>query len=80
MGIAAVESDGRLKEKGRVSIQAMNIDVATSGMRDAAYDDTGSLTTATHTAEGDFTLRSKNITIEGTDYEVADKQLKEKQH
>lgn len=79
VGIAAVESDGRLKEKGRVSIQAMNIDVATSGMRDAAYDDTGSLTTATHTAEGDFTLRSKNITIEGTDYEVADKQLKEKQ-
>ncbi len=79
VGIAAVESDGRLKEKGRVSIQAMNIDVVTSGMRDAAYDDTGSLTTATHTAEGDFTLRSKNITIEGTDYEVADKQLKEKQ-
>ena len=57
----------------------MNIDVATSGTTDAAYDDTGSLTTATHTAEGDFTLRSKNITIEGTDYEVADKQLKEKQ-
>lgn len=79
VGIAAVESDGLLKEKGRVSIQAMNIDVVTSGMRDAAYDDTGSLTTATHTAEGDFTLRSKNITIEGTDYEVADKQLKEKQ-
>ena len=79
VGIAAVESDGRLKEKGRVSIQAMNIDVATSGTTDAAYDDTGSLTTATHTAEGDFTLRSKNITIEGTDYEVADKQLKEKQ-
>ena len=79
VGIAAVESDGRLKEKGRVSIQAMNIDVATSGTTDAAYDDTGSLTTATHTAEGDFTLRSKNITIEGTDYEVADKQFKEKQ-
>ena len=79
VGIAAVESNGRLKEKGRVSIQAMNIDVATSGTTDAAYDDTGSLTTATHTAEGDFTLRSKNITIEGTDYEVADKQLKEKQ-
>ncbi len=79
VGIAAVESDGRLKEKGHVSIQAMNIDVATSGMTDAAYDDTGSLTTATHAAEGDFTLRSKNITIEGTDYEVADSQLKEKQ-
>ena len=57
----------------------MNIDVTTSGTADAAYDDKGCLTTATHTAEGDFTLRSKNITIEGTDYEVADKKLKEKQ-
>ena len=79
VGIAAVEADGKLKEKGQVSIQAMNIDVATSGMADAAYDNEGSLTTATHISEGDFTLRSKNITIEGTDYEVADKQLKEKQ-
>ena len=79
VGIAAVEADGKLKEKGQVSIQAMNINVTTSGMADAAYDNEGSLTTATHISEGDFTLRSKNITIEGTDYEVADKQLKEKQ-
>ena len=79
VGIAAVEADGKLKEKGQVSIQAMNISVATSGLADAAYDNEGSLTTATHISEGDFTLRSKNITIEGTDYEVADKQLKEKQ-
>ena len=79
VGIAALEADGKLKEKGQVSIQAMNIDVTTSGTADAAYDDKGCLTTATHTAEGDFTLRSKNITIEGTDYEVADKKLKEKQ-
>ena len=79
VGIAAVEADGKLKEKGQVNIQAMNINVTTSGMADAAYDNEGSLTTATHISEGDFTLRSKNITIEGTDYEVADKQLKEKQ-
>ena len=62
-----------------MSIQAMNINMTTAGMVDAAYDEKGCLTTATHTAEGDFTLRSKNITIEGTDYEVADKKLKEKQ-
>ena len=79
VGIAALETDGKLKEKGQVSIQAMNINVTTSGTADAAYDDKGCLTTATHTAEGDFTLRSKNITIEGADYEVADKKLKEKQ-
>ena len=79
VGIAALEADGKLKEKGQVSIQAMNINMTTAGMVDAAYDEKGCLTTATHTAEGDFTLRSKNITIEGADYEVADKKLKEKQ-
>ena len=79
VGIAALEADGKLKEKGQVSIQAMNINMTTAGMADAAYDEKGCLTTATHTAEGDFTLRSKNITIEGADYEVADKKLKEKQ-
>ena len=77
--IASIEKDGKLKEKGKVSIKAKDIEVATAGMADAAYDDQGELTTATHTAEGDFTLKSKNITIESVDYEVADKKLKEKQ-
>ena len=79
LDIASIEKDGKLKEKGKVSIKAKDIEVATAGMADAAYDDQGKLTTATHTAEGDFTLKSKNITIESVDYEVADKKLKEKQ-
>ena len=79
LDIASIEKDGKLKEKGKVSIKAKDIEVATAGMADAAYDDQGELTTATHTAEGDFTLKSKNITIESVDYEVADKKLKEKQ-
>ena len=79
LDIASIEKDGKLKEKGKMSIKAKDIEVATAGMADAAYDDQGELTTATHTAEGDFTLKSKNITIESVDYEVADKKLKEKQ-
>ena len=77
--VASIEEDGKLKEKGQVRIQAKNVEVTTAGTADAAYDDKGELTTATYEAEGDFTLKSKNITIEGIDYEVADKKLKEKQ-
>ena len=78
VSIASVEEDGKLKEKGKVSVKAMNIEMATAGEADAKYDE-DKLTTATYTAEGDFTLKSKNITIESVDYEVADKKLKEKQ-
>ena len=76
--VAAIESDGKLKEKGEVRIQAKNIEVTTAGTVDAAYEK-DELTTATYEAEGDFKLKSKNITIEGVDYEVADKKRKEKQ-
>ena len=78
VGIAAIEADGKLKEKGQVRIQAKNVEVTTAGTADATYDK-GELTKATYEAEGDFTLKSKNITIESVDYEVADKKRKEKQ-
>ena len=76
--IASVEKDGKLKENGQVYVQAQNIELATAGEADQKFEK-GQLTAATFTAEGDFRLRSKNITIEGVDYEVADKKLKEKQ-
>ena len=77
--IASVESEGQLKENGQVRIQAKKVEVTTAGLADAAFDDNQELNTATYTAEGDFTLKSKNITIESVDYEVADKKLKDKQ-
>ena len=77
--IASIEKDGKLKEKGNVSIKAKNVEVTTAGTADLEQDDKGIVTKATYTAEGDFTLKSKNITIAGVDYEVADKKLKEKQ-
>lgn len=78
VSIAAVEKEGKLKEKGSVDIKAMNIGMTTAGETEQKYEE-GALTAATYTAEGDFTLRSKNITIESVDYEVADKLFKEKQ-
>ncbi len=79
VGIAAVEAEGQLKENGQVSITAKNIAVVTAGRADADFDDEGTLTKAAYAAEGDFTLKSKNITIESVDYEVADSKFKEKQ-
>ena len=76
--IASVEEDGKLKEKGQVSITAKNIDMTTAGETGQEYEE-GELKTAAYTAEGDFTLRSKNITIEAVDYEMAQKKRKEKQ-
>ncbi len=65
--IAAVEAEGQLKENGQVSITAKNIAVATAGRADADFDDQGTLTKAAYAAEGDFTLKAKNITIESVD-------------
>ena len=77
--IASVEDDGSLKKDGRLSINTMNVEISTSNSSDMQYDDKeGELTSATHTAEGNVIITSKNITLESLDYEVADKKLKEK--
>jgi hypothetical protein len=79
VSVASVESDGQLKPEGRISLQAKHVEVATAGETDQQWEDDGTLTAATYTTEGDFTLKSQNIAIEGVDYEIADKQYKEKQ-
>ena len=79
VSVASVESDGQLKPEGRISLQAKHVEVATAGETNQQWEDDGTLTAATYTTEGDFTLKSQNIAIEGVDYEVADKQYKEKQ-
>ena len=79
MGIISLDSEGALNKEGKVSVVAKNIEMATAGAADRKFDDEGKLEKGTFTAEGDFKLTSKNITIEGVDYEVADKKYKEKQ-
>ena len=77
--VSSIDKEGALNKEGRVSITAKNIDMATVGSADLKFDDKGVLEKATYAAEGDFTLKSKNITFESVDYEVADKKFKEKQ-
>ena len=79
VSVASLDKEGALNKEGKVSVVAMNIEMATAGGADLKFDEEGILEKATYTAEGDFKLTSKNITIEGVDYEVADKKLKEKQ-
>jgi hypothetical protein len=79
VSVASVEADGSLKEKGRVRIQAKNVEVTTAGEADQQVDDEKGLTDASYAAEGDFIVTSKNITLESIDYELAESKLKEKQ-
>jgi len=79
VGIVSLDSEGALNKKGCVSVVAKNIEMATAGFADMKFDDEGKADKGTFIAEGDFKLMSKNITIEGVDYEVADKKYKEKQ-
>ncbi len=79
VALESIEYDGQLQKDGKVNIKAKNIEVATVGKADAEYDDKGYLKKATLAAEGDFILKSKNITMESVDYEVVDRKLKEKQ-
>jgi len=79
VGITSLDKEGVLNKDGRVSIVAKNIEMATAGAADLKFDDKGKLEKGAFTAEGDFKLTSKNITIEAVDYEVADKKYKEKQ-
>ena len=78
VSVAALEADGSLKKEGKLSVNAKNVEITTADNKEMKYDDQGQLTAAKHPVEGDVLIRSKNITLESTDYEVADKKLKEK--
>lgn len=78
ISVASIETDGSLKKDGMFSINTKNVEISTADNKDLQYNDQGELTSATYATEGDVLIRSKNITLESTDYEVADKELKEK--
>ena len=78
VSVAALEADGSLKKEGKLSVNTKNVEITTADNKEMKYDDQGQLTAAKHPVEGDVLIRSKNITLESTDYEVADKELKEK--
>ena len=79
VNMVSIEKEGKLKENGKVKILARNVEVSTAGETDQKFDDEKGLTDAKYEAEGDFIVRSKNITLESMDYEVAESKFKEKQ-
>ncbi len=79
ISVAALEADGSLKKEGKLSVNTKNVEITTADNKEMKYDEkSGEITAAKHPVEGDVLIRSKNITLESTDYEVADKELKEK--
>ena len=79
VNMVSIEKEGKLKENGKVKILARNVEVSTAGETDQKFDDEKVLTDAKYEAEGDFIVRSKNITLESMDYEIAEQKRKEKQ-
>ena len=73
-----VYSPKQLTADGKVSITAKTVEVSTAGPTGLEKDDDGKLTKGEFKAEGDVIVKSKNITMESLDYEVADGKLKPK--
>ena len=78
-GISLMANEVDLVSIEKVKILARNVEVSTAGETDQKFDDEKGLTDAKYEAEGDFIVRSKNITLESMDYEIAEQKRKEKQ-
>ena len=73
-----LDQQGSLLKDNRLDINMRTVTVATTSTSNVERDNEDKLTKALYKAEGDFIVKSKNITLETVDYEVADKKLKEK--
>jgi len=73
-----IDEKGALLDDNRLFVNMKTVDIATSGSAGMEMDDKDMLTKAQYEAQGDVFIRSKNITLESVDYEVADKKRKEK--
>ena len=72
----ALDDKGELKENNALTVNMRKVEVTTAGMTNLKLDDKDEVETAKYQAVGDFIVRSKNITLESVDYEVAEKKLK----
>jgi hypothetical protein len=67
-----------LASDGRVSIAAKTIEVSAASPSGVEHDDDGHVKKGSYKAEGDIILKSKNITMETVDYDIADGKPKTK--
>ena len=80
--VMAVRGDhddkGSLLESNKLLVNMRSVDITTAGSANKEADDKDVLTKAQYQNEGDVVIRSKNITLESVDYEIAEKKYKEK--
>ena len=77
------QKDKKLTEKGlaadgKISIAAKTIEVSAAKPADIERNEKGKITKGNYTAEGDIIVRSKNVSVETVDYEIADGKPKTK--
>ena len=72
------DDKGSLLESNKLLVNMRSVDITTAGSADKEADDKDVLTKAQYQNEGDVVIRSKNITLESVDYEIAEKKYKEK--
>jgi len=72
------DEKGSLPETNRLFVNMHEVEVSTAGAAGVKMNEKDELETAEYKCEGDFIVRSKNITLESMDYEVAEKKRKEK--
>ena len=70
--------ENALTEEGSIQLKAHKVEVSTSNPKELTYDEEGNLTGGEYAAEGDVTIKTKNLTVESLDYEVTDGELKPK--
>jgi hypothetical protein len=70
--------EGVLEETNRLSVTMRNISVKSESKSNTQYGEDGQLKSCDCPAVGSFVVRSKDIVLESTDYEMADKKYKEK--
>jgi len=71
-------TEKQLNADSKFVITAKTVQVDTTSPKDIERDDKGKLTKGEYTAEGDVIIKSKTISMETLDYEVADGKLKTK--
>ena len=75
--IKAVDGVDALQKEGKILMRGKTLEFSTQDSKDLKFDK-GELQSGTYPAEGDFVVKSKNISFEALDEEFKDKKLQEK--
>ena len=70
--------EGELENTNKLSVNMRNISVTSESKTNSKRDDQGNINKVDYTSVGSVVIRSKDILLETTDHELADKKYKEK--